>query len=124
MIKNDEKFRQSLLFEGLRLDPKDKRTGTDIDFEYEDGKIWIKCEVKEYGKNITTGQKILFERFHNNLKNYKVFCFLLWHKKQPSEDIYIKDCIVSKLYHNNKWINVIDKQGERTFKEIFNEIAK
>ena len=123
-IRNVIKFKQGVLFSGLRDDPNDKRTGTDIDFEYEDGKVWLRVEVKEYGKPITTGQRILFERFCNNLKNYDVYAFVVWHKSASDEDVYLKDCIVSKIYHKGKWKDVIKLRGEVTFKEVFNKLCK
>ena len=107
-IVNQQKFRQALLFEDLRDDLTDYRTGTDIDFEYEDGRLWIKAEVKEYGKEITTGQRILFERFVENLSNYTAFACVLWHAAAPEEDIYIKDCYLMRYYWKSpqgcKWI--------------------
>jgi hypothetical protein len=115
-----QKFKQSILFKGLRIDGDEFKTGTDIDFEYEDGKIWIKAEVKEYGKDILTGQRILFERFAKNIKKYEVYCFLLWKKKPQNEDIYIKDCIVKKVYYNKKWHD--KEQHQISFKKAFNKI--
>ena len=55
-IINQQKFRQALLFEDLRDDPTNLRTGTDIDFEYEDGRLWIKAEVKQMGKKYLWGK--------------------------------------------------------------------
>lgn len=141
IIINESKFKQGILFRWLREDPKDLRTGTDIDFSYEgkvkdeDGKfirndngqlkrVWLMGEVKEYGKAITRGQEILFENFCNNMKGgYECYALLLWHREDSDKDIYIKDCIVAKLYHNGKWSDVIAKRGEVTFKEVFNKIA-
>jgi hypothetical protein len=123
-IKNVIKFKQALLFINLRDNKNDKRTGTDIDFEYEDGKIWLKVEVKEYGKPMTTGQRILFERFCNNIQNYEAYGILVWHNSSDDEDIYLKDCIVSKIYHKGKWKDVIALRGEKTFKEVFNKLCK
>lgn len=123
IIKNVDKFKQALLFKDLRIDKSDKRTGTDIDFEYEDGKVWIKVEVKEYGKELTTGQRILFERFCDNIKNYEAYSILVWHKCPDDEDILLKDCIVSKFYHKGKWKDIIELRGEITFKEVFNKLC-
>lgn len=125
VIKNESKFKQGLLFSNLRDNKNDKRTGTDIDFEYEDAKVWLKVEVKEYGKPITIGQKILFERFCDNIQNYDAYALLVWHNSADDEDIYLKDCIVSKIYHKGKWKDVIAlKKREITFKEIFNKLCK
>lgn len=119
-IYNWQKFKQSIIFKGLRFDGDELRTGTDVDFEYEDGKVWIRAEVKQYGKDILTGQKILLERFANNMKNYDVYCFLLWHKQPQNEDVEIKNCIVKKVYYNKTWH---DKEHEQiSFKKAFNKI--
>ena len=121
-IYNQKKFRQQILFEGLPQDPNDKRHGTDIDFEFENGKVWIKAEVKQHGKKITTGQKILFERFARNVKNYKVYCFVIWHNVPADKDIYIKDCFVAAVFWGNKWIDYRAKN--KNFKEVFINITK
>ena len=113
-IVNQQKFRQALLFEDLRDDQTNRKTGTDIDFEYEDGRLWIKAEVKQMGKKIPTGQKLLFERFADNIGNYTAVCFILWHNAPPSEDIKIKDCLVAAYYWNRgavrKWHDVRHKK--------------
>ena len=119
-IINQDKFRQALLFEDLRDDTTDYRTGTDIDFEYEDGKLWIKAEVKEYGKEITTGQRILFERFVENLSNYKAFACVLWHGTPPEEDIYIKDCYLVRYYWGGKWVT---PRNPVPFKRVFKHLV-
>ena len=124
VIKNESKFKQGLLFSNLRDNKNDKRTGTDIDFEYEDGKVWLKVEVKEYGKPITIGQRILFEKFCKNIENYDAYGILAWHNSGDDEDIYLKDCIVAKIYHKGKWKDVIALKGEMTFKEVFNKLCK
>lgn len=123
-ILNDVKFKQAILFKGINEDEDDKKIGTDIDWMYEDGKLWVVAEIKEYGKELPTGQRILLERFCNNLANYKTFILLAWHKAPPNEDIDLKDCIVSKIYYKgiykNKWKNVIGLKGkELTVKEAF-----
>ena len=41
-----------------------------------------------------------------------------------NEDVYLKDCIVSKMYHKGKWKDVIKLRGEITFKEVFNKLCK
>ena len=124
-IVNQQKFRQALLFEDLRDDPTNLRTGTDIDFEYEDGRLWIKAEVKQMGKKIPTGQRILFERFVNNLSNYTAVCFILWHNVPSDEDIKIKDCLVAGYYSNvgsaRKWHDVRHKKI--TFKRAFKHLV-
>ncbi len=120
-IVNQQKFRQALLFEDLRDDPTNRKTGTDIDFEYEDGKVWIKAEVKQMGKKIPKGQKLLFERFADNIGNYTAVCFVLWHNVPPNEDIKIKDCLVAAYYWNGgtvrEWHDTRDKK--MTFKTAF-----
>ena len=121
-IYNETKFKQGILFEDLLDDSEDKRTGTDIDYMWENGEVYVFAEVKEYGKKIPLGQKIVIERLARDLQNKKVYGFLLWHYCDENTDILIKDCLVAAIYWNNKWIDYRDKLIN--FKTAFNKIIK
>tara|TARA_R100000655_G_scaffold29928_2_gene60483 strand:- start:893 stop:1294 length:402 start_codon:yes stop_codon:yes gene_type:complete len=121
-IYNETKFKQGILFEDLLDDSEDKRTGTDIDYMWENGEVYVFAEVKEYGKKIPLGQKIVIERLARDLEKKKVYGFLLWHYCNENTDILIKDCLVAAIYWNNKWIDYRDKLIN--FKTAFNKIIK
>ena len=121
-IYNQIKFKQSILFEDLLNDLSDKRTGTDIDYMWENGEIYIFVEVKEYGKKIPTGQKILFERLSKDIVYKKVYCFVLWHNNLDGSDIPLRDCLVAGVYWGNTWIDYRYKNVY--FKTAFNKIIK
>ena len=147
VIINKEKFEQPILFEGIHNSPEDKRTGTDIDHLFERKPIMILVEVKEKNKELPKGQRIMMENLADNLCYYDVYCFLVWHEVKEGP-IYLKDCIVSKLYRKNnteglkyakdkdgneiinkysiikgKWRNIIEEKGKKmTYKEVFNKI--
>ena len=121
-IYSQEKFRQQLLFDGIS---DDKRTGTDGDWIYESkkDKLFIMAEVKEYGKEVTIGQKILMKNLVENMGGvYRTYGFVLWHKSESSEDILLKDTIVKEVYFKDKSGKVVEaNQLEKgiTFRDAF-----
>ena len=121
-VYNQEKFRQQLLFDGIS---DDKRTGTDGDWIYESkkDKLFIMAEVKEYGKEVTIGQKILMKNLVENMGGvYRTYGFVLWHKSESSEDILLKDTIVKEVYFKGKDGKVMEaNQLEKgiTFRQAF-----
>ena len=121
-IYNEEKFRQQLLFDGIS---DDKRTGTDGDGSYESKKdrLFIMAEVKEYGKDVTIGQKILMQNLVENMGGvYRTYGFVLWHNSKSSEDILLKDTIVKEVYFKDKEGKVVEaNQLEKgiTFRDAF-----
>ena len=107
-IYNEEKFRQQLLFDGIS---DDKRTGTDGDWIYESKKdrLFIMAEVKEYGKEVTIGQKILIKNLVENMGGvYRTYGFVLWHKTASDKDILLKDTIVKEVYFKDKSGKVVE----------------
>ena len=59
------------------------------------------------------------------MANYKTFAILAWHRCPPTEDIYLKDCIVSKIYYKGEWKNVVAlKNKDVTFKEVFKTLKE
>lgn len=110
-IKNPSRFNQSIIFEGLKIEMPTQRgwSMSDIDFEFENGAIWVKTEVKKSGQKLGIGQRLLIERFCDNLKNYKTYGFLLWHDCKPSDKISISECKVHSVYHRGCWHEKINQ---------------
>ena len=126
-IYNQEKFRQQLLFEGIS---NDKRTGTDGDWMYESEKdeLFIMAEVKQFGKEITLGQKILMKNLVKYMGGpYKTYGFVLWHDTPSDKDIELKDTLVREVYYKDAKGNVAVKSYERktvSFKDAFDMLKK
>lgn len=126
-IYNQEKFRQQLLFEGIS---NDNRTGTDGDWMYESEKdeLFIMAEVKEFGKDITLGQKILMKNLVKYMGGpYKTYGFVLWHNAPSDKDIELKDTLVREVYYKDTKGNVAVKSYERKtiyFKDAFDMLKK
>ena len=105
LFRSISKAMTPLLFDGLQENPNDKRTGTDADFIYEDGNVFIIGEVKREGTELNTGQQILMERLAERLTGYEkvipVFC------SHPAikygECVLIADCKVEKYYNKGAW---------------------
>lgn len=119
-IYNQELFRQKVLFKGINA-YNEKETGTDVDWEFENGKTWIRCEIKEWGKPLTVGQEILMKRFVKSVSYQNVWCFLLWHTAKPNEDIVLANTIPA-LYINNKTSEWQPLTSPLNFYQVFNSI--
>lgn len=100
MILNNEKFKRPIYFEGLTIGNK---TGSDVDYLYEDKGHFLIAELKEEGKELPTGQRLLIE----NLVTKNTYPFsvglVLWHEPELNK-IYIKDCDIHKMFVNGSWI--------------------
>lgn len=122
-IKNRDMFTQQVVFFELKK-AKSTQVGwsmSDVDFEYEDGKFWIRGEVKKRGTELGYGQKLLIERFCDGMETHETYGFLLWHDVSKDEDIDISECIVHSVYRNGKWYN---KLGDNLkFGYAFKKIA-
>ena len=123
LFRSISKAMTPLLFDGLHVNPKDKRTGTDADFIYEDGEVFIIGELKREGTELNTGQRILMERLATRLTGYKkvipVFC------SHPAieygDSVYIAGCKVEKYYMNGAWVT---PQKETLFVDFFRHFVK
>lgn len=70
---------------------------TDIDACYDvKGKAIVFIEVKHKGNDITTGQKILFERLVRWISK-PCYCMTVWHDAEEGEDIILADCEVREI---------------------------
>ncbi|GAP07114.1 hypothetical protein ATHL_01982 [Anaerolinea thermolimosa] len=102
-IYNDTKFRQKLRFPRLNI----STTLTDMDFVIEKSNIlFVFGEVKETGKDLAWGQKILYERVIDaiNYNPEKRAIFLqVWHHNPPPDDILLEDTVVVKAYSRCGW---------------------
>lgn len=123
LFRSISKAMTPLLFDGLHVNPKDIRTGTDADFLYEDGEVFIIGEVKREGTELNTGQRILMERLAERLTGYKkvipVFC------SHPAieygECVVLGDCKVEKYYNKGAWI---EPKNETKFIDFFRFLVK
>jgi len=99
---NRERAKQLIDFNGLKYKNKDC---TDIDYMMEvNGKLFIFGEVKTKGKELPTGQRLMFEHLCKAIYPIPVIVFIAEHEViNPDDDIVLKDCKVVKYYHINKW---------------------
>jgi len=82
-IRNVGRMMQPIVFEGA------SSVGgfTDIDACYDvKGKAVVFIEVKRAGNDITTGQKILFERLVRWISK-PCYCMTVWHSAEDDENI-------------------------------------
>ena len=79
------------------------------------GKAWIIYECK-YGDNQPPlGQKITLERLSKDISSNDkpVVVFVCSHNApKDKEEVYLKDCIVTSIYVNGKWIDPIKEYGK------------
>ena len=105
-INNRERFKQSILFEGLE---NNKCSFTDIDFIQEiDNHTLIVGDCKVKDNPLTMGQKILIERLCNKKWKHS-FGVVVEHNVPTTEDIILKDTFVRVVYVDNVWIDYRDK---------------
>ena len=123
LIRSEDNIKKTIDFSGLFDDKEEKRTGSDIDFYWEDGEKVIYVEVKTQGYHILKGQRIALERFvDNNTLFKKSIAVVVWDKQNNPTKADLKDCIVQYYYYNGKW--QIDKE-HHVFKKFFrNYIGK
>ena len=105
-INNRERFKQSILFEGLE---NNKCSFTDIDFIQEiDNHTLIVGDCKVKDNPLTMGQKILIERLCNKKWKHS-FGVVVEHNVPTTEDIILKDTFVREVYVDNVWIDYRNK---------------
>ena len=116
-INNKERFKQSILFEGLE---NNKCSFTDIDFIQEiDNHTLIIGDCKVKGNPLPIGQKILIERLCN--KKWKnSFGVVVEHNIPTTKDIILEDTFVRKIYVDNVWKDYRNKK--LTFGEFMNSL--
>ena len=121
LVKNFEKLSRPIIFDGLK-----SRTCslTDIDgvLEYYN-KYLILTEVKEAGKDITIGQKIVNTRIvdaWNKAGEDKVGVVILTHHNPTDSTIILANTTISKVYINGKWNDMSKKNiNYKKFLQLF-----
>lgn len=78
------------------------------------GKAWVIFECKHGDSMPPTGQKITLERLANDIssKDKPAVVFVCSHNVPEGEKVYLKDCIVTSIYTNGKWIDPIKEYGK------------
>lgn len=109
-IYNHDKIARVVSFEGLPH--VGSCSPTDIDFCIEVGanKKFLIGDLKESGKELNVGQRLLIERVCGAFAayGYDAIGFLAWHL--PSVEIIVaRDAIVAKFYHNGSWVDVANE---------------
>ena len=123
LVKNLEKMSRPIIFDGLK-----SRTchPSDIDsmLEYYN-KYLLLTEVKEEGKDITTGQKICLTRIvdaWDKASQDKVGVVILTHHPSSDKTILLADTTISKIYIGGKWFDMTKKNiNYKQFLTLFAE---
>lgn len=88
---------------------------TDIDAILDaQNKAWIIYECKHGNSMPPIGQKITLERLVKDIssKDKPAIVFVCSHDVPEGEKIYLKDCIVTSIYTNGKWIDTLKEYGK------------
>jgi hypothetical protein len=121
VIRNREHFNRAIIFQGC------SSVGgfTDIDACYDvKGKAVVFIEVKRKGNDITTGQKILFERLVRWISK-PCYCMTVWHSAEDDENIMLADCEVKEIRMKDSSGKAIIKTSKKhTVADIISYIEK
>ena len=119
VIRNREHFDRAIIFQGA------SSVGgfTDIDAVYDvKGRALVLIEVKREGHEITTGQKILFERLVMWCQK-PVYAITAW--EDDDGDIILKDAIVKEVrVKGPEGKAVVKPMNGQTVKQIVSYIEK
>lgn len=121
LIKNRKRASQLIDFSGM----EDKNLyPTDIDAVMEiDDKFLLIIEVKYNNAPLKLGQRLLFERLCNAWQDTgkrKAIIIVATHNTETTEDVVLKDCLVTKYYLGKEWFNTA---AEKTVQEAIDELA-
>ena len=123
LVKNFEKLSRPIIYDGLKsrtCSPSD----VDAFMEFYN-KYLILTEVKEEGKDITTGQKICLTRIAdawNKADKDKVGIVIVTHHPSTDSIIKLADTIISKVYIAGKWKDMSKKNiNYKDFLQLFAE---
>ena len=121
-IKSRKLLEQRVLFDGMNycLRGKTRVPITDIDGIMDaEGKGWIVYECKHKDSIPEGGQQYTFENLYRDISKIKpIAIFVCSHDVSEDADVYLKDCIVTLILCNGKWIDPIKEYGkELTAKE-------
>lgn len=116
-VKSEELLEQRVSFDGMNyyLSGSVRVPLTDIDGIMEaHGKCWIIYECKHGDSQPPLGQKITLERLKKDITSSgkPVAVIVCSHNVPKGEKVYLKDCIVTSIYVNGKWIDPIKEYGK------------
>ena len=118
-IKYKERFKQSILFEGLQdglVSP------TDVDFCFEVGnKFLLIGDCKKGNAPFPTGQRLVIERIVDSwrLLDRTSIGVIATHNTSVEQSIILASTIVTKVYYDGKW-----KDMSMVFDEFVKKIAE
>jgi hypothetical protein len=108
LIHNTNKVKQSIDFTNIEwgnIHPSD----IDAVLEF-NNEVLILIEVKQKGKEIPTGQKLMLERISDSWHTKKSIVLLVWHDfNNENMDIPLNKCIIEKVYFESKWTSKKEK---------------
>lgn len=120
-IMNRERFNQQILFDGIG---KGQMRMTDYDGVFEiDDKWCIFTEVKRVGNEMPYGQRLSYERVADRLQKTGMESLIIVakHDTPSTEDVLLKDCIVTTFYIKGRWYK---DPKQRTYLEFISDYAK
>jgi hypothetical protein len=105
VYEHEKRAKQLIRFDGMNID---SRSFTDFDavMEWKD-RAWLVFEVKYDNKDVPMGQRIALERFIRDAGRsgkYAVAAVVEHYVANTNEDIYLRECIVRKLYVAGEYI--------------------
>lgn len=103
-IRNEENFKQPLLFTGIIRHRGISPTDIDMCIEY-NGNAILLFEFKHYKSELTTGQRLLLERLVDcyQSENKIAAAILVYHYNDAIEPIIAKNQFIDSVYTNGKW---------------------
>jgi len=104
LIKNKDRARQLMLFDGLVRHRGISPTDIDGLIDYK-GNAFILLEGKLTGTPILNGQKMAIENLCKAIISGGKECIALVfeHQTKSSNDIFVKNCLVRKIYISGCW---------------------
>lgn len=101
VINHADRARQLMLFKGIVRHRRISPTDLDGLIDY-NGEAFIILEGKVKGTKLQTGQRKAIENLCKALSKFSI-ALVFEHKTPTTEDVIVKDCIVTKVYEDDNW---------------------
>lgn len=116
-IRSSKYLEERVLFDGMIYCVRGKEIVPIMDVDAimdAVGKAWVIFECKHGNSMPPIGQKITLERLVKDIssKDKPAVVFVCSHNVPEGEKVYLKDCIVTSIYTNGKWIDPIKEYGK------------
>jgi hypothetical protein len=115
IVYNPQKLNRKVLFKGCEFGYNTYPTDFDAVFNVR-GEINIIIDAKEAGKQPVFGQTITYINMSKAIQAGGTPSYVIWVEHSPNDaDIKLADCIVSLVWHRDKWIkkeDIIKLYGE------------